>query len=272
MVSFGAIYTSIDSGASWAGSLTTLFEVNFRSVASSADGSKLAALMVDLLSPGGPIGPIYTSTDSGATWTRTMQDFGWPISLASSADGTKLVAAKGVNGFPLGGQISISTDAGATWLATSSPVTAWSSVACSTDGTRLVAGIGGVAAAMITGPIFKSMDSGLSWRVTDSPTNYWASVASSADGCRLVAAAKVGGIYTWQATPTPMLSITPLGGIIVLSWTVPSISFVLQQAPDLAKPNWSNVPGTPTLNYTNLQYQVTIPPPPGTMFYRLASR
>ena len=268
----GGILISTNSGVSWMAANTPTNGYGWYAVASSADGSRLAAIMVDLLSPGGPIGPIYTSTDSGATWTRTTQDFGWPISLASAADGTRLVAGTGVKGFPLGGAIFISTNSGATWSVTSAPVSAWNSVASSADGTRLVAGIGGVAASTITGPIFTSTDSGVSWRATDSPTNYWASVASSADGSRLVAAATVGGIYICQTTPTPILSATTWYGSLLFSWTVPSMNFVLQQTPDLAKPNWTNVAATPTLNYATLQYQVTIPPPSGTLFYRLASR
>jgi hypothetical protein len=56
-------------------------------VASSADGTKLVA--VANLFPDG--GYIYTSADSGATWTQTGTQQDWS-SVASSADGTKLVA------------------------------------------------------------------------------------------------------------------------------------------------------------------------------------
>jgi photosystem II stability/assembly factor-like uncharacterized protein len=54
-------------------------------MASSADGTKLAF--------GDNGGYIYTSTDSGATWTErtTMGSNQW-ISIASSSDGTKLAA------------------------------------------------------------------------------------------------------------------------------------------------------------------------------------
>lgn len=124
----------------------------------------------------------------------------------------------------------------------------------------------------ITGPIYISGDSGGTWMATDSPTNYWASVAASADGCKLVAAVNGGGIYSWQITPTPVLSSMALGGNLVLAWTMPSIKFVVQQAPDLAHANWTTVAAIPTLNYTTLQYQLTLPTPPGTMFYRLVSQ
>ena len=53
------------------------------SVASSADGTKLVA----------GLGYIYTSADSGVTWTQTSAP-GWgQWSVASSADGARLVAA-----------------------------------------------------------------------------------------------------------------------------------------------------------------------------------
>jgi hypothetical protein len=54
-------------------------------------------------------------------------------SIASSADGTKLVAAPEI------GQIYTSTDSGATWNVANVPNTNWSSVACSADGSKLFA-------------------------------------------------------------------------------------------------------------------------------------
>ncbi len=60
------------------------------SVASSADGTKLVAVVQN--------GQIYTSTDSGFTWTPRDSDRNWK-SVASSSDGTKLVA--GVDGGPI---------------------------------------------------------------------------------------------------------------------------------------------------------------------------
>jgi photosystem II stability/assembly factor-like uncharacterized protein len=56
---------------------------NWYSVASSADGTRLVAVVIG--------GYIYTSWDSGATWTQRGSSQSWQ-SVASSADGTKLVA------------------------------------------------------------------------------------------------------------------------------------------------------------------------------------
>jgi len=154
---------------------------------------------------------------------------------------------------------------------TGAPGAAWSSVACSADGTHQVAAIGGLFGGPISGSIYLSADSGATWSATGAPTNCWASVASSADGCRLVAAVNGGGIYTWQATPTPALNITPTGNGLVISWVIPSMSFVLQQNSGLNPTNWTNVATPPVLNLTNLQNQVTLSPPGAATFYRLKS-
>ena len=93
-------------------------------VASSADGTKIVAVSV--------AGYLYTSTDSGATWTERGTQY-YLRGAASSADGTKLVAA---------GDSSVytSTDSGVTWIEQpTSP--ALSQVASSADGTKLV-GVG----------------------------------------------------------------------------------------------------------------------------------
>jgi hypothetical protein len=79
---------------------------SWRSVASSADGTKLAAAV------GG--GQIFMSTDSGVTWTARARGQQWR-SVASSADGMKLVAV----GYP--GQIYKSTDAGMTGFQAKKP-------------------------------------------------------------------------------------------------------------------------------------------------------
>jgi hypothetical protein len=142
------------------------------SVASSADGAKLAAVVDG--------GQIYTSTDSGVTWTPRDAVRPWR-SVASSADGTKLVAVV------QGGQIYTSTDSGVTWTARES-ARSWRSVASSTDGTKL-------AAVAFTGLIYNSTDSGATWTPRES-ARQWISVASSADGAKLVAVEAGGRIYT----------------------------------------------------------------------------
>ena len=56
---------------------------NWRSITSSSDGTKLAAVVYN--------GQIYTSTDSGVTWAARESTRSW-YSIASSSDGTKLAA------------------------------------------------------------------------------------------------------------------------------------------------------------------------------------
>ena len=86
----GTIWTAQNSGSR-----------NWSSVASSADGIKLVAVDFGYI---GSRGQIYTSNDSGVTWTaqNNAPAAAWQ-SVASSADGTKLVA--GVQG----GQLYTST-------------------------------------------------------------------------------------------------------------------------------------------------------------------
>ncbi|MCX6854624.1 MAG: tandem-95 repeat protein, partial [Verrucomicrobia bacterium] len=181
----------------------------WRDVASSADGTRLVAV--------GESG-VFTSTDSGATWTqRSTSGF---FCCASSADGTKLVALVS------GGNVFTSTDSGVNWTdrGNNRP---WRDVASSADGTKLVAvgtnmqiftstdsGVNwtaretnrdwrGVAsssdgtrlAAVTTQNIFTSADSGVTWTVRED-TRSWSSIASSADGTRLVAVVSNGRIYT----------------------------------------------------------------------------
>ena len=152
---------------------------NWTSVASSADGSKLVAVVQN--------GQIYTSTDSGVTWTAraNFAIFGTWQSVASSADGSKLVAVVS------GGQIYTSTDSGVTWITRDGNRT-WQSVASAADGSKLVAVVGGVGG----GQIYTSTDSGVTWTARNSGSRRWWSVASSADGSKLVAVVLGGQIYT----------------------------------------------------------------------------
>ena len=118
---------------------------------------------------------------AGVTWTAHASDGNY-ISVASSADGMKLVAAD------TGGFLYTSTDFGVTW--TPRPIQAnWFSVASSADGTKLVAGV------HAGGKLWTSTDSGVHWIDHESNRN-WISVASSADGTKLVAADYDGFLYT----------------------------------------------------------------------------
>jgi hypothetical protein len=133
---------------------------------------------------------IYTSTNSGVTWTQASAPNAYWGSVASSADGTKLVAAMDCDGNYNPGPIYTSIDAGVTWAQTSAPDTDWIAVASSADGTKLIAA-GGDLSFGDPSPVYISVDSGATWVQASLPSAYWASVASSADGAELVAAASM---------------------------------------------------------------------------------
>jgi len=74
-----------------------------------------------------------------------------------------------------------------------------------------------------------------------------------------------------RRTPTPTLNINRSGSDLQISWLIPSSSFALQQSADINSTNWTAVESEPVLNLTNLQNQVTLPPPSHPTFYRLSS-
>ena len=158
-----------------------------------------------------------------STWTARDSSRNW-WAVASSSDGTKLVAAAQGPA-----NLYTSTDSGVTWTARDSSRN-WVAVASSSDGTKLVAATasdflytsddsGGtwtertgsgarnwrgvasssdgtkLAAVVEGGQIYTSADSGATWTARDSSRD-WYSVASSSDGTKLVAAVLVGQIYT----------------------------------------------------------------------------
>jgi hypothetical protein len=220
-------------------------------IASSADGNKLVLAVANG-------GPIYTSTNSGASWIlNTAPIKGWEY-VASSADGTKLAAVAN------DGSIYRSTNSGATWKSCSIPSQFWKSIASSADGTKL-------AASAYYGPlIYTSTNSGVTWMATSIPsTQDQFSVASSADGNKLIAVNYGGGIWILQTAPAPQLNIATSSTDLDLSWIVPSTNFVLQQNLDLTTTNWTDVTNTPVLNLTNLHNEVTLPSPGNNVFYRL---
>lgn len=126
----------------------------------------------------GAIGGVWTQRDSIRQWEG----------LASSADGTKLVAAvAGSGGGPGPAGLYTSTDAGVTWILRDSP-RAWWRVASSADGTKL-------AATDLTGFIYTSTDSGATWTQRAISANWWG-IASSSDGTKLIAASVNNLVYT----------------------------------------------------------------------------
>ena len=186
----GAVHSSTNSGVNWTPIPAPIHKA-WGAIASSADGTKLVAVPA--------FSPIYTSTNSGATWRTTSTPSLWWTSVASSADGTKLFAAVGGVG-DIKGPIYRSLDSGNTWTQTSAPIDGWSSLASSADGTKVVAAVG---KGLITGSIYTSTNSGDTWTSNSVPIQFWNSVTSSADGNKLAAVVLHGGIYTLQTPPEP---------------------------------------------------------------------
>jgi photosystem II stability/assembly factor-like uncharacterized protein len=241
------IYTTANSGATW--STNNAPSEYWTSIASSAGGTKLVAVA--------ETGPIYTSVDSGATWNATLApEMNW-YAVASSVDGVKLVAA------PFGGKIYTSTNSGVDWTPTKSPDLGWFSLASSADGTHLV------AAENDSYTVYSSTDSGATWTQANVPAEIWQSVACSADGNEFVAVSFQGSVYRAKAVPQPQLNLAAARTNVALAWLVPSANFGLQYSTDLI--SWVNLTNTPTLNLTNLQNQVVLPPSGSGSFFRLST-
>src|SRR5579859_5190248 len=107
-------------------------------------------------------------------------------SVASTADGTRLIGVVGRGDQSSIGGIYVSTNSGATWAQTSAPLADWACAASSSDGMKLVVG---------SGAIFRSSDGGSTWSPTSAPGFAWTCIASSADGSVLVAGTYGGSVY-----------------------------------------------------------------------------
>jgi hypothetical protein len=191
------IYISTNSGVSW---VQRASPQNWSDIAVSVDGTIMAATV----GSSSANGYIWTSTDSGANWSQSGSSLLKWVSIASSANGTKLVAAV-YNSY-----LYVSSDSGANWTSTGSSGLGnlyWTSVASSASGSNLVAAASG-------GQIYTSTNSGSSWQLrTNNASLSWNAVASSSDGSRLVAVLGLGSIYnstdygaTWTLNPTTTAS------------------------------------------------------------------
>jgi hypothetical protein len=157
-------------------------------VAASADGTKLAATVSSNPGEG-----IYLSTNSGMTWNQSQAPAGEWGPIASSADGTQLVAGN-ANGY-----IYISTNSGASWNKTSSPAETWSLIASSADGTKLLAVFPPYESGS-TGPIMVSTNSGNSWLPATNLFRYWRAITCSADGSKMAAQPYGDGTVPYVST------------------------------------------------------------------------
>jgi hypothetical protein len=118
---------------------------------------------------------------SAQIWFQTGAPSNAWASVASSADGNRLVAVSG------NGLIYTSTNYGSTWLSNNAPSNNWTAVACSADGTKLVA----------SGGYDVYTNAGTTWAMAFAqPPEGLTLVASSADGTKLVTASSIIDIHT----------------------------------------------------------------------------
>lgn len=295
----GLAYFSTNSGKSWNKSNGPAR--HWHSLAASGDGLRVAAA--------DPIGQlVLTSTDGGLDWKTNSP----PVSamwstIASSADGQRLIVGAGGMDRTTNGPVYTSTDAGLSWTSNSLPVSYWRSVASSADGKVLLAAVGGLHAGPIyistnagfswalTGaaftnwqtiavsadasklaavvrveshPVFTSTNLGVSWDSYVLPQAQWSDVALSADGARVFASADQS-IVTLHTTPAPRLELSFGNGNSLFSWIIPSTPVVLQQSSDLSNQQWTDLSIAPAAVLSNLRYQVTLPAANRSSFYRL---
>lgn len=140
------LFTSTDFGVTW---VARGSPHNWQSVASSADGSRLVACTTPDYQER-CCSQIFTSADSGATWIQRGSAHNFTSAVASSADGSTLIAVSAGDG------ISISRDYGATWVL-SGPPRQWVDVATSADGQKLLA-------AALYDQLYTSSDFGATWK------------------------------------------------------------------------------------------------------------
>lgn len=280
----GSMFLSADSGSTWVtpDEPTNFWQTNiWSSVASSADGVRLVAATEATTGNGSFLpGPIYTSTNSGQTWTRSGAPPGVWYSVGCSADGTNLIAAAYAGPSQIGGSglIYTSTNSGNTWTNASLPTNYWTSVASSADGSHLIAVSVLDQSPDFPGVIWRSTNSGANWN-PDALTGYFNSVATSADGNKSVVTDVVGArIYTLgepgATAPAvlPVLSVAPVQNQISLTWGISNAAgFSLYTATNLAPPViWFPVTNIPTLGSN--QIRVVLPNSVSGRFFRLSQQ
>lgn len=155
-------------------------------------------------------GQISRSTDYGLTWSVLSAPAASWHSVASSADGTKLIAVPEDDGTGnSNGYIHTSSNSGSTWTARTGPgKRAWYGCACSSDGTKMLVAAAGTGPSFSNTYPYTSTDSGASWTArTSMGVGFWESAAISDDGQIMLVCKLGGGMYrstnggaSWAAT------------------------------------------------------------------------
>jgi photosystem II stability/assembly factor-like uncharacterized protein len=262
----GSVYISPDSGITWVKQTIPhqtgeISDWNTATVAISANGQKVLAAGYTSAHDVFP-GSLYASSDGGDTWRRLDAPTDYWTSIASSADGKRLVAASFMVQHPSepvgpiccipwffpaasaetedsgsrGGALYVSSDSGATWIKTDLPEHDWAKVASSSSGRKLVA----VAAG---GAVYRSLDGGGSWFAA-SPVGVispllWTSVAVSKDETRIAAASSNNGIWLSGPIAESPIQISGTGGNVILHSEASFANSVLLQSMDIESGLWS---------------------------------
>jgi photosystem II stability/assembly factor-like uncharacterized protein len=169
----GGLYRSADAGATWT-KLLTPAGLKWKSVASSADGTRLMAITDE--------SSVYISADSGATWAKklTTAAANGFVTAGSSADGKNLITAA------YNALVWVSNDYGNTWTSKNLGASImWQNTEVSPDGTTMV------AATAYSAKLQVSRDGGATWGVPYENIAGIGSTALSSDG--KVVLAVIGG-------------------------------------------------------------------------------
>lgn len=173
------------------------------SLASDSTGTNLIAAAFGRF---GAEGWVYTSTDSGATWTirHPITTSQYWRAAACDADGSNLIVAAWA------GRLYTSSNSGATWTERQ-PAGAndqrWQTVASDADGSNLVAGTS-------AGRLWTSSDGGASWTERQPAGNVdgdWRGASSSSDGSVLLVGNYSGRLYITSNGGTTWRELTPAG-------------------------------------------------------------
>ena len=208
----GFIYTSSNSGVTWSSNLAPAGTNKFTGVASSNDGTYLAATTW--------ANGIYTSSNSGQTWTaRTLpvpnsDSTTYLQAVASSGDGSRLVTgSRTLAGGSNGGVIFTSADYGVTWKAFSQTNLDYINFTSNGDGSRLAATVydqTGVSTSADYGATWSFQSVGLSGEIP---------IASNIDGSLLFVGAYGGNLWTGKIPNARVAAVLPASTTAALAAT-----------------------------------------------------
>jgi len=200
------VYASSDSGNTWAQVSGTHLSGDYFSVACSQNGQIVYAMPY-----GG--GTIQKSVNGGVTWAASTYTGSSGVSIACSADGSKVftsgVACSG-NGTYLGevsgGKVAYSINSGGSFNTVTGGPSGVTCVAVSSDCTKMVAGVSG-------GLLWASSNQGATWTALTTTNLYWTGVWMSPDGSKLAGTAFTsgvigGGVFSASVSALPNTSTT----------------------------------------------------------------